>query len=230
MRISRVLFAVFLACTITSCASLRRIGYENGHEYVDLGLSVKWATMNVGADAPQDAGDYYAWGELEPKEVYNWVTYTFRTDGDTVYDVQLSKYNTKKNHGTVDKITSLLRVDDVANVKWGSYWRYPTIAEIEELMDEDNCTWTWTTLKGVEGYKVKSKKKGYKRSYIFIPATGARVDSGFDEKETGGLYWSSTLIEAFYACTLTITPDAISAYSASERFMGIPVRPVCPKW
>lgn len=230
MRLSRILFAVFLACAITSCGCLRHMEYENGHEYVDLGLSVKWATMNVGADAPQDAGDYYAWGELEPKEVYNWVTYTFRTDGDTVYDVQLSKYNTKKNHGTVDNITKLLRADDVANVKWGGNWRYPTIAEIEELMDEDNCTWTWTTLKGVDGYKIKSKKKGYKRSYIFIPVSGARVDSGFDEKETGGLYWSSTLIEAFYACTLTITPDAISAYSASERFMGIPVRPVCPKW
>ena len=230
MRISRILFAVILACAITSCGSLRRIGYENGHEYVDLGLSVKWATMNVGASAPQESGEYYAWGELEPKEVYNWVTYTFRTDGDTVYDVQLSKYNTKKNHGTVDKITSLLRADDVANVKWGSYWRYPTIAEIEELMDEDNCTWTWTTLKGVDGYKIKSKKKGYKRSYLFIPVSGARVDSGFDEKETGGLYWSSTLIEAFYACVISFTPDAISAYSASERFMGLPVRPVCPKW
>ena len=230
MRISRVLFAVFLACTITSCASLRRIGYENGHEYVDLGLSVKWATMNVGADAPQDAGDYYAWGELEPKEVYNWVTYTFRTDGDTVYDVQLSKYNTKKNHGTVDKITSLLRADDVANVKWGSYWRYPTIAEIEELMDEDNCTWTWTTLKGVEGYKVKSKKKGYKRSYIFIPEVWARFGLGYDDDSAAeGLYWSSSIIEAFHACVLSVFPDGISVYSAAERQLGLPVRAVCTK-
>ena len=72
MRQKLFLFVVILACAITSCGSLRRIGYENGHEYVDLGLSVKWATMNVGASAPQESGDYYAWGELEPKEVYNW--------------------------------------------------------------------------------------------------------------------------------------------------------------
>ena len=230
MRITRVLFAFILACVITSCGSLRRVESENGHEYVDLGLSVRWATMNVGAQAPQESGEYYAWGELEPKEVYDWVTYSFRTAGDTVYDVQLSKYNTKKNHGTVDNNTRLLKADDVANVKWGGGWRYPTIAEIEELMDENNCTWTWTTMKGVDGYKVQSRKKGYKRRYIFIPAAGARSGSGFDEKETGGVYWSGTLIEAFYACIISFTPDAISAYSASERFMGLPVRPVCPKY
>lgn len=229
MRISRILFAVILACAITSCGSLRRIGYENGHEYVDLGLSVRWATMNVGALAPQESGDYYAWGELDPKTVYDWVTYSFRTEGDTVYDVKLSKYNTKKNHGTVDNITSLLKADDVANVKWGGNWRYPAIEEIEELMDENNCTWTWTTMKGVDGYKVKSRKKGYKRRYIFIPAVGARSGSDFYEKETGG-YWSSTLIEAFNACILDFTSDAISSYSASERFVGLPVRPVCPKY
>ena len=230
MRISRILFAVILACAITSCGSLRRIGYENGHEYVDLGLSVKWATMNVGASAPQESGEYYAWGELEPKEVYNWVTYSFRTEGDTVYDVKLSKYNTKKNHGTVDNITSLLKADDVANVKWGGNWRYPTIAEIEELADENNCTWTWTTKKGVHGYKVKSKKKGFKRRYIFIPGTSEPVNFGIEDNKAKGTYWSSTLIEAFYACTLSFIPDRISVYGAAERPVGLPIRPVCPKW
>ena len=149
MRITRVLFAFILACVITSCGSLRRVESENGHEYVDLGLSVRWATMNVGAQAPQESGEYYAWGELEPKDVYEWVTYSFRTAGDTVYDVQLSKYNTKKNHGTVDNNTRLLKADDVANVKWGGGWRYPTIAEIEELMDEK----AWTAIRSRAGRK-----------------------------------------------------------------------------
>ena len=230
MRISRILFAVILACAITSCGSLRRIGYENGHEYVDLGLSVKWATMNVGASAPQESGEYYAWGELEPKEVYNWSSYRFRIEGDTIFDVQLSRYNTKKTHGTVDYTTTLLRVDDVANVNWGGNWRYPTIAEFEELADENNCTWTWTTKKGVHGYKVKSKKKGYKRRYIFIPETSVLLNFGIEDKKTKGAYWSSSLIEAFYACTLSFLPDKISVYGAAERPVGLPIRPVSPKW
>ena len=71
MKSLRVLFAVIAVFAITSCGSLRHMGYENGHQYVDLGLSVKWATMNVGAYAPKDTGAYYAWGELEPKEVYS---------------------------------------------------------------------------------------------------------------------------------------------------------------
>lgn len=228
MRISRVLFTVCLAFAINSCGSLRHLGYENGHQYVDLGLSVKWATMNVGAVAPQDTGVYYAWGELEPKEVYNWLSYRFQTDGDSIYDVQLSKYNTKNNHGTIDNITRLELADDVANVEWGGGWRFPTISEIEELIDENNCTWTWKILKGVGGYKIKSKKKCFKRHYIFIPAVGIRSGMGFDEKETGGLYWSSSLIEAFYACTLSFMPHSVSAFSASERQLGLPVRAVCP--
>lgn len=227
MKKIRILFAVIPMFAVTSCASLRHVGYENGHQYVDLGLSVRWATMNVGADAPGDTGTYYAWGELEPKEVYNWVSYRFRTDGDSIYDVELSRYNTKKNHGVIDNITTLALADDVASAKWGGNWHIPTIAQFEELADENNCTWTWTTLKGVEGYKVKSKKKGYKRAYIFIPTARARYGLGFDEKETGGLYWSSSLIEAFYACVLSFTPHAVSVLSAAERPLGIPVRPVC---
>ena len=228
MKSLKVLFAVIPVFAITSCGSLRHMGYENGHQYVDLGLSVKWATMNVGAYAPKDTGAYYAWGELEPKEVYSWLSYRFRTDGDTIYDVQLSKYNSKNNHGVIDNITMLDVADDVASVQWGGSWRIPTISEIEELADENNCTWTWKTLEGVGGYKVQSKKKGYKRSYIFIPAVRSSSGLGFEEKETGGLYWSSSLIEAFYACILDFTPDAVSTLSASERYVGIPVRAVCP--
>lgn len=230
MRVFKVLFAAILVFAITSCSSLRHIGYENGHEYVDLGLSVNWATMNVDAAAPQDTGCYYAWGELEPKEVYNWLTYRYRIEGDTIYDVQLSRYNTKINHGNVDNLTTLLAADDVASVKWGGSWRYPTIAEIEELADENNCTWTWTTMKGVNGYKVKSKKKGYKRSYIFIPEVRARFGLGYDDDSAAeGLYWSSSIIEAFHACVLSVFPDGISVYSAAERQLGLPVRAVCTK-
>ena len=229
MKLFKVLFAVILVFAVTSCGSLRRVGWENGHQYVDLGLSVRWATMNIGAHSPGETGTYYAWAELEPKQVYDWLSYRFRTDGDSNYDVQLSKYNTKQDHGVIDSITTLQMADDVASVQWGGGWQIPTIAQIEELADADNCVWTWTTRKGVEGYKVRSLVKGHKRAQIFIPATRARWADGFDEKETGGLYWSNTLIEAFYACVLSFTPDAVSALSAAERPLGLPIRPVCPK-
>ncbi len=101
----------------------------NDHEYVDLGLpsGTKWATCNIGAEKPQDYGDYFAWGETEPKEVYN--TYTYN-----------------------DNPTILPADHDAAAVNWGNGWRMPTIAELQEL--KDNCVWEWTTQNNVNGYLV----------------------------------------------------------------------------
>ena len=102
---------------------------ESQHEYVDLGLSVKWATCNIGADKPEDYGDYYAWGELSPKESYTWENYRFGVGGDLPFERKLSKYNTDRKRGPVDNKTTLDRVDDVANVRWGGSWRIPTLEE-----------------------------------------------------------------------------------------------------
>ena len=150
---------VALSMGIISC------GHE--HEYVDLGLSVKWATCNMGASSPEEYGDYYAWGETETKSTYDWNTYKWCKGSENT----LTKYCTDSDYGTVDNKTVLDPEDDVAHVKWGGNWRMPTDAEIEEL--RENCIWKWTTQNGKNGYKVTSKKNG---NSIFLPL---RRDTAF---------------------------------------------------
>ena len=138
-----------------SCRSnlTKGIGVENNHEYVDLGLSVKWATCNVGATRAEEYGDYFAWGETQAKSTYNWSTYKWSNDYIT-----RSKYNTKMGYGTIDNKTQLDFSDDAARVNWGGNWRMPTDVEITELYEQ--CTWTEIALNGVKGYKVTSKING----------------------------------------------------------------------
>ena len=112
-------------------------GVENGHNWVDLGLSVKWATCNVGATTPEGYGNYYAWGETKPKSTYDWSTYKY-CNGDRY---SMTKYCTNSEYGIVDNKTTLELSDDAAHVNWGGSWRMPTKAEQDEL---NNCTWTWT--------------------------------------------------------------------------------------
>ena len=124
------------------------------HQYVDLGLSVKWATFNVGATSPEEYGDYFAWGETEPKETYSWATYKW-CDGT---DANITKYN------TIDGKTILEPTDDAAQVHRGDKWRMPTKAECQELID--SCTWEWTTSNNISGYRVT----GPNGNSIFLPA------------------------------------------------------------
>jgi hypothetical protein len=197
---------------------------HNGHEYVDLGLSVKWATCNVGANKPEDYGDYLAWGETKPKSTYSWRTYKWSNgDGD-----DLTKYCTNKKFGykrfVDDKITLLLS-DDAALVNWGGSWRMPTTKEQRELIN--NCTWTWTTQNGVKGYKVTSKSNG---NSIFLPATSCRYGSSlYNSAGSYGYYWSSSLYtdgqnEAF---SLYFNSSDVD-WGGSYRSVGLSVRPVCP--
>ena len=132
-----------------------RATYENGHEYIDLGLSVKWATMNVGASKAEDYGGYFAWGETEPKATYDGSTYKWCIGSTST----LTKYNTDSSFGTVDNKTQLDLSDDAARANWRGAWRMPTDAEWTELCEQ--CTWTWTTQNGVNGYKVKSKNGNF---------------------------------------------------------------------
>ena len=120
---------------------------HKGHEYVDLGLSVKWATCNVGATTPEGYGDYFAWGETQPKTTYNWSTYKYCNG--SYYT--LTKYCVDYSYGTVDNKTTLELTDDAARVNWGGKWRMPTKAEYNELKNSSNCTWTWTQKSGVRG-------------------------------------------------------------------------------
>jgi hypothetical protein len=153
----------------------------NGHEYVDLGLSVKWATMNVGATSPEEYGDYFAWGETKPKSDYNWGTYKW-CDGD--YN-NMTKYCSHSKFGIVDNKIVLDREDDAAHVNWGGAWRMPSKAELDELIE--NCTWSWTTQNGVDGYTVTSKTNG---NSIFLPAAGDK--NGNVQHNGYGFYWSSS--------------------------------------
>ena len=191
------------------------------HEYVDLGLSVKWATCNVGASKPEEYGDYFAWGETEPKEVYDWSTYKYCNGSDN----SLTKYNNNSNWGTVDNKTQLELTDDVARANWGGSWRMPTDAELTELRKQ--CTWTWTTQNGVNGYKVTSKSNG---NSIFLPAAGYRDGSPLYEAGRYSCYWSSSLgsLLPSLAYVLSFNSDSVSSGGESGRFYGLSVRPVCP--
>ena len=195
-------------------------GTENGYGYVDLGLSVKWATCNVGANNPEDYGDYFAWGEVEPKDYYDWSTYKYCNGSSK----SLTKYNTSSSYGTVDNNTQLELSDDAARANWGGSWRMPTDAEWTELYEQ--CTWTWTTQNGVYGRKVTSKTNG---SSIFLPAAGIRYDSLLDDAGRFGDYWSSSLYADYPNDAWYVYFDFGNvSRDGSYRYYGRSVRPVCP--
>ncbi len=197
-------------------------GDANGHEYVDLGLpsGTLWATCNIGATNPEDYGYYFAWGETTTKETYGWSTYK-HCNGS--YDTQ-TKYCTSSSYGTVDNKIILEAADDVATANWGGDWRMPTTAEQTELRTE--CTWSWTTLNGVNGYRVTSKKDTSKS--IFLPAAGYRIDTDLYYAGSHGLYWSSSLDESNPNTALYLYFHSSNYdWDNDDRYNGRSVRPVC---
>ena len=207
--------------TVTITYTIAPNGKHNGHEYVNLGLSVKWATCNVGATTAEGYGDYYAWGETVTvtKKSYDWSTYKWCKSYNS-----MTKYCTDSEYGTVDNKKTLSATDDVARVKWGGNWRMPTQAEQDELRTK--CRWTWTTKNGVSGYKVV----GPNGNSIFLPAAGYWSGTLFDLKGSSGLYWSSSLIESFPNCAygLYFASNKVLGRDSSYRYSGLSVRPVCP--
>ncbi len=184
----------------------------NNHEYVDLGLSVKWATCNVGANAPEAYGNYYAWGETTTKSDYS-------SSNCPTYGLS---YSQLQSQGYIDGEGNLTAQHDAATANWGGDWRMPTYAEQEELFN--NCTWTWTTQNGVNGYKVTSKVNS---NYIFLPAAGCRYGSSLTNAGGYGWYWSSTPEEgnsdyAYYLCIFSFN---LYMYNYN-RINGQSVRPV----
>lgn len=193
---------------------------ENGHEFVDLGLSVKWATCNVGANNPEEYGDYYAWGETETKKSYSPSTYKWCNGTVSTY----TKYCTDSSYGTVDNKRNLELEDDVAHVKWGGKWRMPNTSEQKEL--RENCDWIWKTKKGINGYEIKSKING---NSIFLPAA-AWFYYGAISSERGakGYYMSTSLDEGGGLHQLRFSEQSFSHKSTTNgRWNGYPVRPVC---
>ena len=179
-------------------------------EAVDLGLSVKWATFNVGATSPEDYGDYFAWGETEPKETYSWATYKWGTSSN------LTKYN------TTDGKTTLDLEDDAAKVLWGGYWRMPSKEEVDELTQQ--CTWIWTTHNNVNGYKVT----GPNGNSIFLPAAGYKGAGPTYPAGEDGLYWTSTLEKGHFSYLIVLHNDAppTEASTKGTRCFGFTIRPV----
>ena len=195
----------------------------NGHECVNLGLpsGTLWATCNVGATTPEGYGDYFAWGETATKETYSWDTYFDTHDGGNTF----TKYNNNGGKTVLDP------EDDAAHVNWGGNWRMPTKAEWRELYD--NCTWTWTTQNGINGYKVTSNKEGYTDKFIFLPAAGYRNNSDLNSVGSYGNYWSSSCYGNYssLACYLICGSDYHSLLSnnlGNKRLRGLSVRPVLP--
>ena len=148
-------------------------------EAIDLGLpsGIKWASFNLGATRPEEFGDYFAWGETEPKDEYTWASY--KHCNGTMSSI--TKYNQS------DHLTQLLPEDDAASVHYGGSWRMPTADELDELIDETNCEWIWTEMKNVKGYEVRSRING---NSIFLPEAGERSSS---PHENQGTYMTSSL-------------------------------------
>lgn len=171
---------------------------DNSHKFVDLGLSIKWATCNVGANTPEEYGDYFAWGETDPKQRFTNDNYLYKGNPVTL---PLSA--------------------DAAHVNWGENWRMPTKQEQEELYN--NCTWEWTNMNAVKGYKVIGKNG----NYIFLPAGGYMSDNIICDGGKSGYYWSGMLSNSNSnnsSCLYFLDSYVNRCYNA--RYFGQTIRPV----
>ena len=203
---------------------------ENAWEAVDLGLSVKWASMNIGAESPEDYGFYFAWGEIEPKCIFSDYTYKWCLSDVTK---NLTKYNYRSIYGTTDGKTVLETADDAAYVNWGENWRIPTRSEAMELAT--NCTLVLTSRNGVEGYEVTSKKNS---NSIFLPLAGRYNNDLHEFEGIDGYFWlnsinlnSSSLDmdgKPYQAYCIQLTKTGMYPNHLQTRYLGLPVRPVCP--
>ena len=194
----KILTFLFISVFIFNINAQNKI---NGHEYVDLGLSVKWATCNVGASRPHHYGNYYAWGETSTKREY--ASYNSRHFGHMMRDLSY--------HPNCD----------VAHTNWGGSWRLPSRMEMEEL--KNKCTWKWITQNGVNGYKVM----GPNGNSIFLPAAGGCEGSSPYDVGECGYYWSSWPGTNFtdYGFYLGFRSD-VRKLNLSPRYVGFRVRPV----
>ena len=204
---------------------------------VDLGLSVKWASFNLGASKPEEYGDYFAWGEVEPYYIsqnpltwkegkesgYAWRSYRwcFNSEDSMTKYCTGSPYGSFGNNGFTDNKTVLDPEDDAANVNLGGKWRMPTDAELTELREE--CTWEWISINGVNGYKVTAPNG----DYIFIPAAGFRDGTGRSYAGSRGGFWTSSLKTDYpsYAFGVYFASSFVSS-STSTRCCGQSIRPV----
>lgn len=212
-RLSGILALCSIACAFASCDAFDSwddlsvsgaSGTVDGCQYVDMGLSVKWARYNVGASKPEGFGSYFAWGETSEKSVYS--EDNSETTGVALESIGGTSY-------------------DAATVNWGSDWRLPTVDEFQELID--NCSLKWVELdEDNEGYVFTSNVNG---NSIYLPAAGGWSDSV--ELVGNGYYWSadcSTKGDTYYtrAAALDFIEDEEDWFTNAVRYRGFAVRAV----
>ena len=186
--------------------NIRRYGLA----LVDMGNGVKWASINIGAQISSDFGDRFAWGETRAnKSSYTEDSYDHYENGNY------------RNIGANLNNTAY----DAAKQNWGGKWRMPTLADMEWLVNSENCDWQWTTEDGVSGYRVTSRIEGYTDHSIFLPAAGRQIYGNFQNIGTECLYWTATHYDGgqSYYLNGNSTTHATGQY---ERFYGLCVRPV----
>ena len=242
-----LLLGIFSLFALNSCSKneddseFDNFKYEdnNPHVAVDLGLSVKWATMNIGASTPESSGDFFAWGEPAPyytsfsplsyrngKEYgYYWPSYKYcKCDeyGDNYIMIKYCNDSSYGYNGYKDNLSVLESGDDAAHVVWGGKWRMPTIEEVEELLNK--CDSKWTTQNGVRGFIIKSRTND---NSIFLPLTGCFGQS-FATTGYDGFYWSSSLSDGnpVFAEAIMLAPYEMEVESYHRRY-GFCIRPVC---
>ena len=206
-----------------SYARGRFLKRDRKSDKVRNGKTIKWATCNIGASKPEDYGDYFAWGETEPKSDYSWSTYKYANGAENT----LTKYcgwASYGNNGYTDARTTLEMTDDAARANWGGTWRMPTRAEFVELLN--NCDGAETTQNGVSGYKFTSKSDPSKS--IFLPAAGWCYGKNRFGDGSQGFYWSSSLgtDNPSYAWVLYFFLSGNAGTSYFYRYIGQSVRPV----
>jgi len=193
------------------------------HQWVDLGLpsGTLWATCNVGANSPEEYGDYFAWGETAPKDYYDyWGTYKW-CNGSSYTMTKYCTHSSYGYNGFTDGKTELDPEDDAAHVNWGPSWRMPTAEQQRELYEK--CSSTWTTLNGVSGRLFT----GPNGNTLFLPAAGERWHESLSGAGSWGYYWSRTLYPdySYSAYGLRINSGGVD-WGGFDRINGFSVRAV----
>lgn len=189
------------------------------HGMVDLGLSVLWSDVNLGAAVAEEYGSYSAWGETKEKPFFDEESYQWY--GSTKDEI--TKYNSDEHYGTVDRKSILDSDDDIVQQTWGEAWRIPTWNEWKELMD--NCTCSWTTRNGVGGILFVSRKNG---NCIFLPAGGVWDGDGKHTNVVNEcLYWSADSYNRYLAqAMMCLQQRGRPDWAGICRHYGLNIRPV----
>ena len=219
---NKLIVMLVLLTFLASCAGTSKV-QTTPRAAVDLGLpsGTLWANCNVGASNPWDFGEHFAWGETTPNATYTWATYKYSHENTN----KLTKYSNKFSgfEGYTDSFKKFEDSDDAATANWGSEWSTPNSEQWAELQKE--CTWTWKTVKNVNGYEVKGKNG----KTIFLPAAG-RMEK--DAKLVGGgergFYMDGEVVGMPFNKTIYLKSSGFS-FESNDKCMGLSVRPVQTK-